>query len=255
MSSTSKNPGLSKGSGFALVSELSAFFPGLIAGVAAKDANSINYENDFDTIRRHEIEAISAYTACDSRNIIFLDQVHSDNILTVDRYPEIVCKIHGQADAVVTRLPDICPVIRTADCVPVIIHDPVKNVLAAVHSGWRSTELNITGKTIETMQNNYGSSPADLYAAVLPSAGPQSYEVSYDVASKFPAECVTMESESIFLDLWKCVRMSLCSTGVPVANIFESRICTISSNASFFSYRMGDKGRNLNFACMKKPAC
>ena len=74
-----------------------------------------------------------------------------------------------------------------ADCMPVLLCDPVRRVCAAVHSGWRGTVLRIAAEAVRRMGERYGSAPGDILAAIGPSAGPPRYEVSEEVAAQFEA--------------------------------------------------------------------
>ena len=110
--------------------------------------------------------------------------------------------------------------------------------------------LNISGRCVREMVYIYGSDPADIRAFILPSIGPESYEVNGDVACHFPDNSAAVNGK-IYVDLWGSVENSLKAEGVSSANIFNARVCNKVNHSDFFSHRHGDAGRNLNFAFMK----
>ncbi len=194
-------------------------------------------------------EILREITGFPGERIIMLDQVHGDEILTVDSVPETESEVYGSGDGLITSLKNVVLVIRTADCVPVIIADEKNRVLGAVHSGWRSTRENITGKCIEKMKSLYSSDPGKLKVFILPSIGPAQYEVSEDVAVFFPEDRLERDGK-IYVDLWSNIERSASEAGVKPENIVNFRICNRTEHEEFFSHRYGDIGRNLNFAYM-----
>ena len=113
-------------------------------------------------------------------------QVHDDKIMVVERTDMTRDDLEG-IDALVTALPDYAIAVRTADCVPVLLYDPVYKVIAAIHSGWRGTVARISQKTIRLMTERFGTNPSDLVAVIGPSIGPDSFQVGKEVADEFSA--------------------------------------------------------------------
>ncbi|HEV8038735.1 MAG TPA: peptidoglycan editing factor PgeF [Bryobacteraceae bacterium] len=109
-----------------------------------------------------------------------LRQVHSDIVLLADWGGSI-----GEGDALITDRPGITLAIRTADCLPILIADPSKRAVAAVHAGWRGTVLGIVPKTMRAMQEQFGSRPEDLVVVVGPGIGGCCFEVGPEVAVQF----------------------------------------------------------------------
>ncbi len=226
---------------------------GVEIGIAAKLANPIDYSGNADRVRHKEKELLSNHIGVQARNILMVNQVHGDEIIDIYDIPPGNPPTIADADGMVTALPGVCLVIRTADCVPVFIHDASRRVLGAVHSGWRGCRLDIAGKLVERMQGRYGSSPEDLAAFILPGIGPGSYTVNEDVASHFPGH-VTREGALIHLDLPGNIRLSLSHRGVRPERILTAAHCTLEERDVFFSHRAGHSGRNLNFALIpEKP--
>ena len=223
--------------------------PGLIVGVAGRLANPAVYGANPAASRAGEKDFLSRVTGVAARDILALDQLHGDAILVVEEPPSDERLIYGEADGLLTALPGICLVIRTADCVPVFVHDRERGVLGAAHSGWRGTRLGIAGKLVREMKRLHGSKPDKLHAYILPSIGPDSYTVGRDVADLFPGDIIERDG-AIYLDLWRGVERSLAGEGVKPGRIFNARTCTLAGRDEFFSHRGGDAGRNLNFALM-----
>jgi polyphenol oxidase len=223
--------------------------PGLVVGVAGRRANPAPRDAGPDEVRSAEKAFLSRITGAPARNILALDQLHGDTILVAAGPPSEDRLVYGEADGLLTAVPGICLVIRTADCVPVFAYDRERRVLGAVHSGWRGTRLAIAGKLVREMRRLYGSSASDLSVHILPSIGPESYTVGEDVASFFPGD-VTSRGGALYLDLWRAVERALIAEGVAAKRIFNARISTRACNEEFFSHRGGDAGRNLNFAIM-----
>lgn len=113
------------------------------------------------------------------------NQVHKDNILVVteeDAGDGIVRDLtHFEVDAQITNVRNIPLIVYTADCVPILLADPVSRVIASVHAGWRGTVAGIAAKTVEKMVEVYGCLPENIHAAIGPSIGPDNYEVDETV--------------------------------------------------------------------------
>jgi len=220
------------------------------AGVTGRKINSVNYNMSDDEIRSTEKKILNEITGIITRRIVMLEQIHGDDIIHVVGDPTVELPSVAEADGLITSLKNVMLIIRTADCVPVIFFDRRREILGAVHSGWKGTMLNIAGKCAREMEGLYGSDPKDIMAYIFPSIGPESYEVNKDVADYFPEDTI-IRNGRLYVDLWKSIISSLVREGVRESNIFNSGICNRINHNEFFSHRYGDKGRNLNFAFLK----
>jgi YfiH family protein len=218
-------------------------------GVVGREINSVNYQLP-DKIREEEKKILTHITGVDARNIIMLNQVHGDRIIHVTEEPVNDFPYIDDGDGLLTELSGIILVIRTADCVPVFLYDQKQKKLGAVHSGWKGSALNIAGKCVAEMIDAYASDPTDIQAFILPSIGPESYEVNEDVAVHF-SENIINRNGKLYVDLWAAVEDSLKKSGIKHENIYNTNICNRINHADFFSHRFGDQGRNLNFAIMR----
>jgi len=145
-----------------------------------------------------------------------------------------------RADALLTDLPGVVLTILTADCVPILLFDPVRRVVGAVHAGWQGSRLGIVARTIRRMEERYGSRPGEILAAIGPSIGPCCYEVGPEVAVHFTEVEGALRSgkgDRSFLDLKAVNRLQLLEAGVREEHIETSPVCTACESDRFFSYR------------------
>jgi len=163
-----------------------------------------------------------------------LKQIHSDIVLETDRHG-----LAGEGDALVSHLSGVTVSIRTADCLPILLADPMTGAVAAVHAGWRGTAAGIVGKTIVRM----GSRPEDLFAAIGPGIGKCCYQVGLDVAKQLG------EERAGCVDLAENNRQQLLRAGLHPANVDVLGLCTFCEAQQFFSYRReGERaGRMISY--------
>jgi polyphenol oxidase len=194
-------------------------------------------------------------------DFVSLHQIHSDVVRIFDATPGKQCK----GDALATNRAGLLLGVRTADCSPVLVVDPKKRVVAAIHAGWRGTLARIVAKTIGQMQMEFGSEPKDLLAAIGPTIGGCCYEVGTEVAADFSAKFSNASEffdelrtgdepnplqwlnmmppghqpppKKVLLDLKKANRLQLLEAGVREGNIFVSELCTSCDVGRLFSYR------------------
>lgn len=181
-------------------------------------------------------------------------QVHSGTVTCVTT-PRDVRARAMRTDALITNREDVTLVMRFGDCVPVIVFDPVRRVIAIYHAGWPGTIKRIGRNVVEVMTAVYGSKPADLLAAIGPSIGPDHFVVKEDVAMQFrrefPDDLIRIErvdrAGKITYDLWETNRLILEEVGVK--NIETAEICTVCDKQDWFSHR-GDKGKTGRFGVL-----
>ncbi len=151
-------------------------------------------------------------------------------------------------DALVSRTPDILLAVKTADCVPVLIGDPVTRSFAAVHAGWRGTSSAIVQSAIAQLGKEYGAKAADLRVAIGPAANCCCYEVGSDVIGVFKDRF--SNAETLFtptrdghahIDLHRANREQLLAAEVSPDRIHTAPFCTMDRNDLFFSYRQEKK--------------
>jgi polyphenol oxidase len=159
-------------------------------------------------------------------------QVHSATVLRADNpgpYPE--------CDGLVTDKPRVFLSVSTADCIPLLIFEKEKRIVAAIHSGWRGTVAAIAVQGVKKMVEEYGADPHSMSAYIGPAASICCYEVSSEVASQFDPRFVRKLDGKQRVDLKGTVLNQLLSVGIPPASIDVSPLCTISEPALFHSFR------------------
>lgn len=150
-------------------------------------------------------------------------------------------------DALVTNVPGLAIGVRTADCIPVLLYDPMHKAAAAVHAGWRGTVQRISRIAIRRMTELYGTRPEDLKAVIGPGIGPDSFQVGQEVADAFldagfPSDFIEDRGPKglgmdggLHIDLWRANAWLLSDAGVK--DIHTAGICTYAHNDLFFSAR------------------
>lgn len=183
-------------------------------------------------------------------NLFFPYQTHGDKIYVIDKEflslpQERQQELLSGIDAIVTDISSVCIGITTADCVPILLFDPDKNVLGAVHAGWRGTVANIVGKTVAEMESRFNSKPQDIVAYIGPSISQDIFEVGEDVVLAFRNSGFELDligkvnsvTKKTHINLSLSNRILLLHSGLSVENIDESIICTYKSSESMFSAR------------------
>jgi len=187
--------------------------------------------------------------------LVFLDQIHSNIIQVIDNIPEE--KLKG--DAMITGLPFLLLIIKTADCLPALIVDESQKVIAAVHCGWRGTSKRVVQKVIQSMKDHYGSNPGALMVALGPCIGHECYEVGEDVYQSFKQEGLStqffrnhpLRRQKYLFDLKGANLSQMVSAGVEEKNVFSAEICThCHENLPSFRRDKGKAGRALSFIGM-----
>jgi len=216
--------------------------------------------------------------------LITLKQRHTDIVRTVDKRPrgtgvvkerDGALKLYG--DALITNQPGLLLAVQVADCLPILLVDPKKRVVAAVHAGWRGTVKRIAEKTVGEMRARFDCRPADIRAAIGPGIHRCCYEVGHEVVERFEAQFPYWEKvvrrektsvpdviwqqrlmsreplapgvrrprpaltapaeERLYLDLVEANRRQLVEAGVRAKNILASPLCTACRTDLLFSHR------------------
>ena len=196
----------------------------------------------------------------DRYRYVVANQTHSNHVQIIDNdrslgWEEIESAI-VDCDALVTNQKGLILTILTADCLPILLYDPIKEVVSAIHAGWRGVESRIVVKSIEVMMDRFGSKLSDIIATVAPAIGGCCYEVGIDVAQYFmdyPDALEDIGNGKYMLDLPTVVKMELLSIGLKEESIYMSDICTSCNSDEFFSYRkeQGCSGRFMSMIGMR----
>lgn len=209
--------------------------PGVVHGFSSRSLGDARVpENEAEVVRR--------ITGTDTR-VIGARQVHGADVAIADsRSPRVIPDVDG----VVTILPDTVVEVRVADCVPILLVDPIAKVAAAVHAGWRGTLAHIARHAVEKMIRA-GATGENIYAAIGPHIGRCCYTVDVDRAEMF-LTAFGADTQNAFLapdgwrlDLGFINRTELIGAGVPAHHIDAPIMCTSCQVDTFFSYRKDTK--------------
>ncbi len=200
--------------------------------------------------------------------VVRVKQVHGDGVLQVDQalvrrdgFPRILIDKPYPYDALITDLPGLALVVSTADCLPILIHDPVHAAVAAVHAGWRGTARRIAGAAVRALRTAYGTNPAECRAAIGPGIRGCCYEVDGPVTEMMAAHGIQWEDHATAagaghwrIDLARVNRSVLEEEGVPPKQIEDVGLCTGCRTDLFFSHRAerGRTGRMMNCILLRE---
>lgn len=181
------------------------------------------------------------------RQVARLRQVHGATVHVIDAdtspEPYLLRAIEARpaGDALITDVPGLGVAVATADCVPILLADPVRRVVAAVHAGWRGITAEVVSATLERMRQRFDSKASDCVAAIGPCASANAYEVSAEVRDAFLGHHLAPE---LFTATrpghWRCdlpgaVAQQLRQAGVEAIDVLGR--CTVSEPATFHSWR------------------
>ena len=199
-----------------------------------------------ESIKRNR-EALCQLLGIEDHSLLMPHQVHLAEIAVVDREmltlptEEIQQKLDG-IDALMTNEAGVCIGVSTADCIPVLLYDPIRRASCAIHAGWRGTVQRIVEKAVARMTEVFGSDPQNLIAQIGPGIHLESFEVGDEVYQTFekegfPMELISKKYEKWHIDLPECNRLQLVAAGIPETHIAVSPVCTFQQSDTFFSAR------------------
>lgn len=226
-----------------------------LGGVSSGSLSSLNigihrgdqWEN---VLKNYEI--LGSALDFDVKNLVLSHQTHTDVVLRVGKEqagsglfgPEL-----PECDGLITNEPGVALAIFTADCTPILLHDPVTGAVGAVHAGWRGTVASIAGKAVAAMAREFGSDPAQIRAAIGPNIGVCCFETHEDVPKAvleaFGAEAepfIFPGGDKYYVNLKEINALVLRRAGVEQIDI--STECTVCQCHRFWSHRVtkGDRG-------------
>lgn len=165
--------------------------------------------------------------------LVSAGQVHGDRIFCVGKTDRDM-EVQGY-DALMTDRPGIGLLIQQADCQAVLLYDPDRKAVAAIHCGWRGNACNIIATVVARMREEYQSDPASLRALISPSLGPCCAEFK-NFKNEFPPEMHCFQDRQHYFDLWRLSAAQLTCAGLLTEQIEIMGICTVC-NPAYFSYR------------------
>lgn len=206
-------------------------------------------ESDYSDFRKE----LAVSGDWDADQFIFPRQTHSDQskIVSLGELNTI-----ADTDALITNDPNLFVCVQTADCVPILLFDPEKNVVAAIHAGWRGTVSKIAQKTVCQMVEKFGCVPSDIIAGIGPSIHMHAYEVGQEVVEKVEAAFSnspallkpSLNEGHAYFDLWEANQTVLVEAGILEENIEIMGLCSFEHADLFYSARRdgSDTGRMVS---------
>ncbi len=228
-----------------------------LGGVSAAPYGALNVGGtvgDDPAAVQENYRRLYAALALDDTQACSVWQVHSADTVIVSE-PVPGRRWVAKADGMVTNKPGVPLVMRYADCVPVLLHDPVQQVIGIAHAGWRGTVQGAGVSVLRVMADAFGSNPADVRAGIGPSIGPDCYQVGEEVVEAVQTYFGTVDGlvkrhpddGSAYLNLWEANERDLRRNGVQ--HIAVAGICTASNTHEFHSHR-AEKGKTGRFAAV-----
>jgi len=211
-------------------------------------------------------QALASVGATPER-LMRVKQVHGNRVRVLVRGHvwQGASDVRPDGDAIASNEPGLALAVMVADCVPIVIVDPVRGAAAAVHAGWRGTCARVAVAAIETMSQKFDSDPGDLVAAIGPSIGPDDYEVGDSVVAAFeqaghdPRDLDRWFLRSFakpHLDLWRANGDQLIGSGLRADRVFACGLSTVAYPEVFDSFRVAGEraGRMTGLIVVPRPA-
>ncbi len=219
-------------------------YKSLNCGPGSND-NSANVKKNLNIVRKKISKS--------SQNIFLLNQIHSNKFVFIDN--KYKSKIKPKADAIITNQINLPIAVLTADCVPILVCDNQKQMIAAIHAGWKGAFKGIISKVIKFMIKK-GSKTKNITAVIGPAISVKNYEVKKDFYNKFVRKDKTnhkffkMGKEKLYFNLSSYVKSLILKSGVK--RIEKLEVDTFDAKNKFFSARRSkslnhaDYGRNIS---------
>lgn len=187
------------------------------------------------TLTSAQKEFLSSRLKCRLPEPVMIRQMHGDKIIVADnKFPQRGSALE-EADGLITRVTRLPLTVRSADCLPVFLHDQAHDGIGLVHVGWKGSHQNILGKTIELMESQWQTDPSEVKVYFGPAIRSCCYEVGYEFKDYFFGEMIARDNR-YFLDLAEINRSRLMHCGVNDADIDDCEICTCCDK-NYFSLR------------------
>ena len=243
-----------------------------IGGVSEGYLGSMNLSftrGDKEEAVRENYMRMAKALRVDADSFVFSQQTHTTNVRAVrfqDKGRGLLTPLTYQdVDGLITNVPGLTLTTFYADCVPLYFVDPVHKAIGLSHSGWRGTVGRMGAVTLQRMQEEYGTDPANVIAAIGPSICQDCYEVSEDVIQEFQNAFEPKFHKQLFyrkengkyqLNLWAANEIVLTEAGVPREQIAITNVCTCCNGDKLFSHRasQGKRGNLAAFLALKEES-
>jgi len=233
-------------------------FGGVSEGIYASMNLGLNLGDDITMVERN-YNILCQNIGIESESIVASRQVHGTNIRVVTHKErgQLFSTERLEADGMITNDPTITLMVYAGDCVPILFHDPIRNVVCAVHAGWRGTVADIAGTAVRKMQSDFASHPSDIHVAIGPCISQCCFETQSDVAYGLlealgpdALACISRRGPKFKIDLKEANRLFLTRAGI--SEIAISDECTCCSYNKYWSHRK-TKGRRGSQVALIAP--
>ena len=225
-----------------------------LGGVSTGSLSSLNiamHRGDKPENVRENYRILGNALGFEETDIVLTRQTHSDIVRVVTKADHLSLDHYEypECDALVTNDPGTALVVFTADCTPILLHDPVTGAVGAVHAGWRGTAAKLAAKAVKAMEDNFGTDPKNIRAAIGPNIGFCCFETDADVPEAMvnaygadAEEFIRQQGDKYYVNLKEI--NALCLGRAGVEHIEISTDCTMCSHHRFWSHRVtrGDRG-------------
>lgn len=225
-------------------------FGGVSTGILSS-MNIAMHRGDAPENVEENYRRLGAVLGFSKEDVVMTRQTHSDIVRAVDRKDcmGLNHRDYPECDALVTCTPGVALMVFTADCTPLLFHDPVTGAVGAAHAGWRGTAKAIGAKVVDAMVKNYGCDPKNIHTAIGPNIGMCHFETDADVPEAMIAaygeeakRYIVRKGEKYYSDLKEINALALRRAGVQYIEISDA--CTMCTPDRFWSHRVtrGERG-------------
>ncbi|MFP4473098.1 MAG: peptidoglycan editing factor PgeF [Candidatus Omnitrophota bacterium] len=211
------------------------FGPDVLAAFTRKEDGSFALPPEGPVFNDSQAQILNG-SGISAEGIFSIRQVHGSDVLCSGAAPgALPAEQIPEGDAAIAADPRSVLTVRTADCLPIFLYDPLRKVRALVHAGWRSTRGRIVQKTLAVMTADLGCRPQDIRAVLGPGIRSCCYQVGQELCADFPEQVIPRQGDW-YLDLPAVNRDQLAAAGIQKQNIADTADCTCCQQ-DYFSYR------------------
>lgn len=223
-------------------SDITACFTTRHGGVSKAPYTSANLafhvgDDPSDVLENHN--RLAQRIGFERDTLIHMRQIHSDHVVVVDETMDFATP--PECDALITDQPDTPLMVMSADCIPILVYDPLQRVIGAIHAGRAGALSAILPKTIERMAQTYGTRIENVRISMGPSIHGCCYEINPQIAAEVEEkgykEALREEKEKLFLDVNTVLLKQLHTMGISSPHIEVINECTACCSDTYFSYR------------------
>jgi len=224
-------------------------YPNLVVVFSKKKDGDLKLGNNFEETAKEKREIFFRKLGIDPGDAVVNGLVQEDRVQVVRNKDRGA--VLPETDGSITAEKGIFLSVTAADCLPVFLYDPKKEIVAIAHAGWRGLAKSILPRVVQKMEEEFSCRPLDILVGIGPGIGECHYEVKPDVAEHFQdfPMAVRKQGEKLFLDLKKVATIQLQGVGVLDKNIEAHQACTYCEKETYFSWRR-DKAKIENVQAM-----